>query len=145
MSKNSQNHFNHKDLKINEEINEEIGRINKMSRIPKNSKNKNAENKRNQSGHKKKIYTQSRDHNDKKNNNIQNSQNSSISTDKNYPVNKKGNSNILRAKVIRNYDHVERVIIDLVNTEDGDSKTESMEGNNIYENVLYKRNIDKSS
>ena len=146
MSKNNQNHFNHKDLKINEEINEEIGRINKMSRFPKNSKNKNAENKRNPSGHKKKIYTQSRDHNDKKNNNnIQISQNSSISTDKNYPVNKKGSSNILRAKVIRNYDHVERVIIDLVNTDEGDSKTESMEGNNIYENDIYKRNIDKSS
>ena len=144
MSKNNnKKYFDNRNLNIIKEIDEEIGRIKTISIIP-NTKNKQDDKiKGKKIAHRK--TNQSSGDNNNKNNSNQISQNSSILTDKKYPVSKKGNSNVLRAKVFRKYDHVERVEIDLVGMNGGDSMSIN-DSNNIYENdKRNKRNYDKSS
>ena len=155
MSKNNQNTFDSKYNELNKEINDQINKVQKnqiiytYARIPKNIKNSNLKieekNKRNISGSKK-LNSSSGENMEKKNlshKNSSNNHNSNISTDKEKYNSKKehGNLNILRAKVLKskNFDHVERVVIDLVNSNDSDSiKTESIVASNIYENDNYK-------
>ena len=164
MSKYNQNTFDSKYNNINKEINDQINKVQKnqmvytYARIPKNIKNNNSKNeeknKRNINGSKK-LNSSTGENIERKNlsykNNSNNNHNSNISTDKGKNNSKKeyNNLNILRAKVLKskNFDHVERVVIDLVNNNDSDTiKTESIITSNIYENDNFKdKSINKSN
>ena len=160
MSKSKLHKFDNKSLDINREINEEIGklkyRINyTYSLVPKNTnKNKTTKiqekNKRNKSN--KKITTSSIEGTKDQKIQVRKNSNhySSISKDSDNikSVNSKETLNVLRAKVIKkkNFDHVERVVIDLVNNYDIDTyKTESVASSNIYENEIINKIDNKST
>ena len=143
MSKNNQKSFDNGFLSINKEIKEQIGKINTYTyaRIQRNSKNKPTKNERNKSGQKKV--------NSKDGENFYERKNSKDNYNSNYSSHKKNeNINVLRAKVVKkkNFDHIERVVIDLVNSEDTESvKTESIPTNNIYDNESIKDKYNSES
>ena len=143
MSKNNQNSFDNGFLNINKEINQQIGKINTYTyaRIQRNSKNKTTKNERNKSSQKK--------FNSKDRDNYYDGKNSKDNYNSNYSSHKKNeNINVLRAKVVKkkNFDHIERVVIDLYNSEDVESvKTESIPTNNIYDNESIKDKYNSES
>ena len=158
MSKNNQKKFDYKSLDINREINEEIGKLkNRISytygRMQKNnSKNKiniqQDKSKRNKVGNKKSsnsslegLKEQKNQGTRKNSNNHYQYQYSRDSKDNEIKsLKSKEGINILRAKVIKkkNFDKVERVVIDLVNHYEIDpDKTESVSNSNAYENEKY--------
>ena len=132
MSKNSQKSFDRGFLSINKEIDEQVGKI-KNSNYPyaRISKNKTNKNERNKSGQKKLNSSLGENYYDKKS-----SKDNYISNTSSHK--RTGNMNVFRTKVIKkkNFDHVERVVIDLVNSEDVESINtgSNVTNNNIYEN-----------
>ena len=160
MSKIKENKFDYKSLDINREINEEIGKLKNRinySHISKNNNNNNKnknntqqdKNKKNKSGKKNSnsslegLKEQKNQGGARKNSNnhyrYQYSVNSTVN-DNIKSSNSKEGINIIRAKVIKkkNFDKVERVVIDLVNRYDVDTyKTESVSNSNVYENEKF--------
>ena len=142
MSKNNQNSFDNGFLNINKEINEQIGKIKTYTyaRIQRNSKNKTTKNEKNKNGQKK--------FNSKDGDNYYDRKNSKDNYNNNSSHKKNENINVLRAKVVKkkNFDHIERVVIDLYNSEDVESvKTESIPTNNIYDNESIKDKYNSES
>ena len=160
MSKNNQKKFDNKSLDINREINEEIGKLkNRISytyaRMPKNNNSKNKNNiqqdksKRNKVGNKKNSNASIEGSKDQKmqggarknsNNHYQYQYSRDSKDNEIKSLKSKEGINILRAKLIKkkNFDKVERVVIDLVNHYEIDpDKTESVSISNAYENEKY--------
>jgi len=151
-----QKKFDYTTLDINRVVNEQIGKLKNTrihytyARIPKITKSKgkdNSKNKRNNDSKKKSnLPAISNEHKSQEKNNIHAgsfiSNNTSMSKDKENSKNfsNKGHINVLKAKIVKkkNYDHVERVVIDLVNNDDSDTiKSDSiLSSKNIYENAI---------
>lgn len=159
-----QKKFDYTTLDINRVVNEQIGKLKNTrihytyARIPKNIKTKEKDNSKNKriNDSKKRtnmpIANNERKSREKINNHTGSyiSNNSSISKDKDKEnskiISNKGHINVFTTKIVKkkNFDHVERVVIDLVNNDDSETiKSDSnMSSKNIYENVIKNKSTE---